>query len=301
MEPELPTTTDRKETPMTIVVTGATGHLGRLTVDALLDRGVPAADIRALGRSAERLAPLAARGVQTAVIDFEKPETLDAAFAGADALLLVSGSEVGQRIPQHRNAIDAAVRAGVGRIVYTSAPHATDTDLVLAPEHAETERLLTASGLPATVLRNNWYTENYVGQLDAAAATGELVGSAAAGRVASASRKDYAEAAAVVLTTDGHEGAVYELSGDVAWTFDDLAAAVGDLLGRPVAYRSVTPEEHGEALREAGLDEGTAGFVVALDGNIRDGALADAPGTLSELIGRPTTPLALGLAESRAA
>jgi len=286
---------------MTIVVTGATGHLGRLTVDALLDRGVPAADIRALGRSEERLAPLAARGLQTAVIDFEKPETLDAAFAGADALLLVSGSEVGQRIPQHRNAIDAAVRAGVGRLVYTSAPHADDTDLVLAPEHAETEKLLAASGLPVTVLRNNWYTENYTGQLDVAAATGELVGSAATGRVASASRKDYAEAAAVVLTTDGHDGAVYELAGDVAWTFDDLAAAIGELLGRPVAYRSVTPEEHGAALREAGLDEGTAGFVVALDGNIRDGALADAPGTLSELIGRPTTPLAAGLAESRAA
>ncbi|MGH1526156.1 SDR family oxidoreductase [Leifsonia sp. L25] len=286
---------------MTIVVTGATGHLGRLTVAALLDRGVPAADIRALGRSAERLAPVAALGAQTAVIDFEKPETLDAAFAGADALLLVSGSEVGQRIPQHRNAIDAAVRAGVGRLVYTSAPHADATDLVLAPEHAETERLLAASGLPVTVLRNNWYTENYAGQVDIAAATGELVGSAAPGRVASASRKDYAEAAAVVLTTDGHDGAVYELAGDVAWTFDDLAAAIGELLGRPVAYRSVTPEEHGAALREAGLDEGTAGFVVALDGNIRDGALADAPGTLSELIGRPTTPLAAGLAESLAA
>ncbi|CAM5344027.1 SDR family oxidoreductase [Leifsonia shinshuensis] len=286
---------------MTIVVTGATGHLGRLTVDALLDRGVPASDIRALGRSAERLAPLAERGVQTAVIDFEKPETLDTAFAGADALLLVSGSEVGQRIPQHRNAIDAAVRAGVGRLVYTSAPHADDTDLILAPEHAETERLLADSGLPVTVLRNNWYTENYVGQIDAAAATGELVGSAADGRVASASRKDYAEAAAVVLTTDGHDGAVYELAGDVAWTFDDLAAAVGELLGTSVVYRSVTPEEHGSALREAGLDEGTAGFVVALDGNIRDGALADAPGTLAELIGRPTTPLAAGLAEARAA
>lgn len=284
---------------MTIVVTGATGHLGRLTVDALLERGVPAAQIRAAGRSAERLAPLAALGVQTAVIDFEKPETLDAAFAGADALLLVSGSEVGQRIPQHRNAIEAAARANVGRIVYTSAPRATDTDLILAPEHAETEQLLAASGLPVTVLRNNWYTENYVGQVDTAAATGELVGSAAAGRVASASRKDYAEAAAVVLITDGHEGAVYELGGDVAWTFDDLAATVGELLGRPVVYRSVTPDEHTAALRDAGLDEGTAGFVVALDGNIRDGALAEVTGTLSELIGRPTTPLAIGLSEAR--
>ncbi|WP_025158699.1 SDR family oxidoreductase [Leifsonia aquatica] len=284
---------------MTIVVTGATGHLGRLTVDSLLARGVAASDIRALGRSAERLAPLAAQGVETAVIDFEQPETLTTAFAGADAVLLVSGSEVGKRVPQHRNAIEAAEAAGVGRLVYTSAPHATDGGLVLAPEHKATEELLAASSLPVTILRNNWYTENYTGLIDQAAATGEIVGSAGDGRVASASRKDYAEAAAVVLTTDGHEGAVYELSGDVAWTFDELASAVGALAGREVVYRSVTPEEHTGILTGAGLDEGTAGFVVALDGNIRDGELADATSTLSELIGRPTTPLAQGLAESR--
>jgi len=284
---------------MTIVVTGATGHLGRLTVDSLLARGVAASDIRALGRSAERLAPLAAQGVETAVIDFEKPETLTAAFAGADAVLLVSGSEVGKRVQQHRNAIEAAEAAGVGRLVYTSAPHATDGGLVLAPEHKATEELLAASSLPVTILRNNWYTENYTGLIDQAAATGEIVGSAGDGRVASASRKDYAEAAAVVLTTDGHEGAVYELSGDVAWTFDELASAVGALAGREVVYRSVTPEEHTSILTGAGLDEGTAGFVVALDGNIRDGELADATSTLAELIGRPTTPLAQGLAESR--
>ncbi|MFJ3491758.1 SDR family oxidoreductase [Leifsonia aquatica] len=284
---------------MTIVVTGATGHLGRLTVDSLLARGVAASDIRAVGRSAERLAPLAARGVETAVIDFEKPETLTASFAGVDAVLLVSGSEVGKRVQQHRNAIEAAEAAGVGRLVYTSAPHATDGALVLAPEHKATEELLAASSLPVTILRNNWYTENYSELVDQAAATGEIVGSAGEGRVASASRKDYAEAAAVVLTTDGHEGAIYELSGDVAWTFDELATAVGALAGREVVYRSVTPEEHTSILTGAGLDEGTAGFVVALDGNIRDGELADATSTLAELIGRPTTPLAQGLAEAR--
>ncbi|MFK3670085.1 SDR family oxidoreductase [Leifsonia aquatica] len=284
---------------MTIVVTGATGHLGRLTVDSLLARGVAASDIRAVGRSAERLAPLAAQGVETAVIDFEQPETLTAAFAGADAVLLVSGSEVGKRVQQHRNALQAAEAARVGRLVYTSAPHATDGALVLAPEHKATEELLAASSLPVTILRNNWYTENYSGLVDQAAATGEIVGSAGEGRVASASRKDYAEAAAVVLTTDGHEGAIYELSGDVAWTFDELATAVGALAGREVVYRSVTPEEHTSILTGAGLDEGTAGFVVALDGNIRDGELADATSTLAELIGRPTTPLAQGLAEAR--
>jgi NAD(P)H dehydrogenase (quinone) len=284
---------------MTIVVTGATGHLGRLTIDSLLARGVAASDIRALGRSAERLAPFAAQGLQTAVIDFEEPETLAAAFAGADALLLVSGSEIGKRVPQHRNAIEAAEAAGVGRIVYTSAPRATESDLVLAPEHKATEELLAASPLPTTILRNNWYTENYTGVIGQAAATGELVGSAGAGRVASASRKDYAEAAAVVLTSAGHEGAVYELSGDTAWTFDELAGTIGALVGRDVVYRAVTSEEHASILTAAGLDEGTVGFVVALDRNIRDGALAETPGTLRELIGRPTTPLADGLAESR--
>lgn len=286
---------------MTIVITGATGQLGRLVIESLLERGIPASDLRALGRNADRLAVFAAQGIDTRVIDFAQPETLDAAFSGADALLLVSGSEVGQRLQQHRNAIDAAVRAGVGRVVYTSASKATDTDLVVAPEHAETERLLTASGLPVTVLRNNWYTENYLGTLDTAAATGEIVASAGEGRVASATRADYAEAAAVVLTTPGHEGAVYELSGDTAWTFADLAEVASELLGREVVYRSVTPEEHGSILTGVGLDAGTAGFVVALDGNIRDGALAEATPTLRELIGRPTTPLADGLAQARAA
>lgn len=284
---------------MTIVVTGATGHLGRLVVESLLQRGVPAADIRALGRSAERLAPLADLGVQTATIDFENPDTLAPAFSGADALLLVSGSEVGQRVQQHANAIDAAVAAGVGRIVYTSAPHADDTDLVLAPEHTATEKLLAESGLPVTILRNNWYSENYVGQLDTAEATGEIVSSAGDGRVASASRADYADAAAVVLSTPGHEGAVYELSGDVAWSFAELADAVSEIIGRPVVYRAVSPEEHTSVLTGAGLDDGTAGFVVALDGNIRDGALADATTTLSDLIGRPTTPVADTLRAAR--
>ncbi|MFF1878667.1 SDR family oxidoreductase [Leifsonia sp. NPDC058230] len=286
---------------MTIVVTGASGHLGRLVVESLLERGVAPAEIRALGRSEQKLAQLAASGVQTAVIDFDRPETLVPAFEGADALLLVSGSEVGKRVQQHANAIEAAEKAGVGRIVYTSAPHATDTNLVLAPEHAATERLLSDSSLPVTILRNNWYTENYLDQVDTAAQTGALVASVGDGRVASATRRDYAEAAAVVLTTPGHEGAVYELSGDVAWTFDDLAAAIGGILGREVDYRPVSPEEHTSILIAAGLDEATAGFVVALDGNIREGDLDDAPGTLSELIGRPTTALVDGLLEAREA
>ncbi|GEA87565.1 SDR family oxidoreductase [Cellulomonas cellasea] len=280
---------------MSVVVTGATGHLGRLVVTELLARGVPAADVVATGRRVEAIADLAAQGVRVVASDYADPESLRAAFEGAGAVLLVSGNEVGQRVTQHGNAIEAAKAAGVGHLVYTSAPRATTSDLVLAPEHKATEELLAASGLTTTVLRNNWYTENYVATLEQARATGELVASAGDGRVASATRADFAAAAAAVLTTPGHGGKVYELGGDTAWTHHELAAAIGEVLGREVVYRPVSPEEHLAVLTTAGLDEGTAGFVVALDGNIRDGALADVTGDLSRLTGRPTTPLVDGL------
>jgi NAD(P)H dehydrogenase (quinone) len=277
---------------MTIVVSGATGHLGRLAVEHLLARGVAASDIVAAGRSTEKLAALAeATGVRTAVIDFTDPATLDAALAGADKFVLVSGSEVGQRAIQHQNAIDAAARAGVAQLVYTSAPKATDTALILAPEHKATEEAIAASGVPATVLRNGWYHENYDGSYAQAAQSGVYLASTGDGRVASAPRSDYAEAIAAVLTSEGHLGAVYELSGDVAWTGDDFAAAASLASGRSVVYRSVSSEEHLSALKGAGLDEGTAGFVVALDGNIRDGLLGETSGDLARLIGHATQPL----------
>ncbi|MCS5719139.1 SDR family oxidoreductase [Herbiconiux sp. CPCC 205763] len=278
---------------MTIVVTGATGHLGHFTVDHLLARGIPASDIVAAGRDASKLAELAETlpGVRTAAIDFSDPASLDSAIAGASAVVLVSASEPGNRVALHANVIEAAKRAGVERIVYTSAPHATTSPLVLAPEHKATEELLAASGLTTTILRNNWYSENYLSALEQARETGVFLTSTGSGRVASASRTDYAEAIAAVLTTPGHEGAVYELSGDVAWTGSDFAAAASEVLGRPVVYRSVSPEEHLAILTDAGLDAGTAGFVVALDGNIRDGLLAETSGELAQLIGHPTTPL----------
>lgn len=281
---------------MTIVVTGATGHLGRLIIDALLRDGTPSSDIVALGRSAQKLEALAPLGVRTAVADYTDRASLDAALAGADTVMLVSGSEVGQRFAQHAAVIDAAKAAGVGRIVYTSAPAATTSPLILAPEHKATEEYLAASGIPATILRNGWYTENYVGTAQQAIASGTLASSAGEGRVSSASRKDYADAAAVVLVDDAHAGQTYELSGDTAWDFAELASTVADISGKPVALVALTPEEHTAALTAAGLDEGTAGFVVALDGNIRDGLLGHTPGDLSRLIGRPTTPLRDGLA-----
>jgi NAD(P)H dehydrogenase (quinone) len=205
--------------------------------------------------------------------------------------LLVSGSELGQRVQQHGNVVDAAVKAGVTRIVYTSAPAADDTTLAVAPEHTATEELIRDSGLPYTFVRNAWYTENYLPTFQQAAESGVLSGSAGKGRVASAAISDYAEAAAVAASTDGHENAVYELSGDVAWTFDDLAATFAEVLGREVAYTSVSPDEHRAALLGAGLDEGTAGFVVALDQDIAQGLLGVTTGELTKLIGRPTTPL----------
>lgn len=280
---------------MTIVVTGATGHLGKSIVEHLVARGVAPADIVAGGRSTEKLQALADSGVRTAVIDYTRPDTLTEALTGADTLILVSGSEVGQRVEQHRNAIDAAVAAGVTHLVYTSAPKADTSELVLAPEHKATEELIRASGIPATILRNGWYTENYVGALQQADATGVLLTSAGDGLVSSASRTDYAEAAAVVVAEDGHAGSVYELSGDVAWNQQQLADTFAEILGKPVELKSVSSEEHLAILKDAGLDDGTAGFVVALDANTRDGLLGETSGDLSRLIGHPTTPLIAGL------
>lgn len=280
---------------MTILVTGASGRLGRLVIDSLLARGTEPGAIVAGVRDVLKATDLAERGVLIAPLDYDAPETIAAALDGVDTVLLISGSEVGRRIPQHRAVIDAAVEAGVAKFVYTSAPKATTTTLVLAPEHKATEEAIAASGLPAVILRNNWYTENYAAQVSGAAASGELAASVGDGRVASASRADFADAAAVVLLEDGHIGEVYELGGDVAWTFHDLAAAASEVAGTPIAYIALSPDEHAAALAKAGLDAGTAGFVTALDAGIREGALADTDGTLARLIGRPTTPLVEGL------
>lgn len=300
-KPELTPEINRKDHHMSIVVTGATGHLGNLIVNALLRDGTPAADITAAGRSIEKLADLAARGVRVARIDYEHPESLHAAFEGAETLMLVSGTEFGKRAQQHIAAIDAAKASGVKRIVYTSAPSATTSALVVAPEHKATEEYLQASGVPFTILRNGWYHENYVQSAKSAAESGVLAASVGDGRVSSASRADYADAAAAVLTGAGHEGKTYELSGDHAWDWDEFASTVSAITGREVTHQRLTSEEHQAALLGAGLDEGTAGFVVALDGNIRDGLLGHTPGELQKLIGRPTTPFADGLREALAA
>lgn len=273
------------------VVTGATGHLGHLIVTELLSRGADPGDVLAGGRDTGRLSELAALGVRTAVVDYDDPAGLREAFAGAQTLVLVSGSEIGRRVAQHGAAIDAAKAAGVRHVVYTSGPHADSSPLIVNPEHKATEELLAASGLAYTAARNNWYTENYEQTFAQAAATGVVLTSTGDGRVASAPRADYAAAIAALAVRAGDETSVHELSGDVAWTFDEFAAAASQALGRPVEHRAVTPEEHRATLLGAGLDEGTVGFLLAMDANIAAGLLSDATDEVRSLLGRPTTPL----------
>jgi NAD(P)H dehydrogenase (quinone) len=280
-----------------ITVTGATGQLGRLVVTGLLESGVPAAEVTAVVRDASRAADLTERGVAIAVADYTDPASLRSALTGTDRLLLVSGSEVGQRVAQHTNVLQAAAAAGVGLVVYTSAPKADDTTLVLAPEHKATEEAITATGLPAVVLRNNWYWENYDAQVQQAAASGQLAGSSGTGRAWPASRADFAAAAVAVLTAEQPPLGVHELGGDQPFVLADLAAEVGRQTGTEVTYADLSTDDHRAALLGAGLDEGTAGFVAALDGNIAAGELDAGQGGISALTGRPTRSLAEYVAE----
>lgn len=278
------------------LVSGAGGHLGRLVVAGLLER-VPAERIVAATRKPEAVADFAARGVQVRVADFDEPDTLPAAFDGAERLLLISTDAIGRRVPQHKAAVEAAVSARVGHLIYTSILHADRTHLRLAADHKATEEIITASGLPHTFLRNSWYTEMYEQRARTAAQTGVLIGAANAGRVASASRADYAAAAVAALTIDGTPDPVYELSGDTAWSFPEFADTVAKITGREVAYRDVTPDEFRKILLDSGLPEPAAEVVSGIDQDIAGGALDDTPGQLRALIGRPTTPLADTLAE----
>lgn len=273
-----------------IVVTGASGQLGRLVVEELLSR-VPAERIVAVVRQPAKVADLAARGVQVRVADYGQPHSLAAAFEGAEKLLLISSSEIGQRVAQHRNVIEAARQAGVGLLAYTSLLHADRSPLGLAAEHCATEELLRASGLPHVLLRNGWYTENYLASVAPALQHGALLGSAGEGRIASAARADYAAAAAAVLTGADQAGKVYELAGDDAYTLGELAAAIARLSGQSVVYRNLPQGEFEAALRAAGLPEGLAALLADSDVGAAQGGLFDDGRQLSRLIGRPTTPL----------
>ncbi len=273
----------------TIAVTAATGQLGTLVVDELL-KTVPAESLVAVVRDPVKAKPISDKGVDVRVAAYDDPAKLRSALQGVDRLLLISGSEVGQRVPQHTNVVEAAKEAGVSFIGYTSAPKASDTDLILAPEHKATEAVVQASGIPYSIMRNNWYFENYASTVEGAKASGEIVSSSNGGRIPAVPRSDLAAGHAAVVTGEGHENTVYEFAGDQAWTWDEFAAQLSDVLGRPVTHRNVSTEEHARALQAVGLDEGTAGFLAALDVNIAAGAL-EVDSDLSRVLGRPTTTL----------
>ncbi len=272
-----------------IAVTGATGHLGQLVIDALLKK-VPASEIVAAVRTPAKAKALAAKGVQVREADYSRPETLTKAFEGVDRVLLISGNEVGQRVPQHRAVIDAAKAAGVRLLAYTSLLRADTTPLLLAPEHVATEQYLQGSGLPFALLRNGWYFENQTAALAFALQHGALVGASGEGRVAAASRADYAAAAAEVLTSSGHENQIYELAGDTSYSRAELAAEVSKQTGKTIPYRDLPEGEYAKIL--AGfLPAEIAGVLANCETLTKDGALDDDTHTLSKLIGRPTTSL----------
>lgn len=271
-----------------IAITGASGQLGRLVIDQLKAK-LPAERLIALVRTPSKAADL---GIAVREADYTRPDTLATALAGVDTLLLVSATDFGQRVAQHRNVIDAAKRAGVKRIVYTSVLRADSSVLSLALEHKETEGLIKASGLAWTILRNGWYTENYTGSIAGALAGGAFIGSAGEGRIASAARADYAAAAAAVLANPGHDGRTYELAGDTAWTLADLAGEISRQSGKAIPYKNLPEADYAAALMGFGLPEGFAQAIAGWDVAASQGALFDDGHQLSRLIGRPTTPLA---------
>lgn len=272
---------------MTIGITGATGQLGRLVVAQLKAKG--ASDLVALVRSPAKAADL---GIAAREADYTKPETLDAAFKGIDTLLLISSNDVGQRAAQHQAIVTAAKKAGVKRIVYTSILHVDTSKIDLADEHRTTEAAIKASGIPYTFLRNGWYTENYAAGIQGALAGGALYGAAGDGKISATPRADYAAAAVAVLTTPGHDGKIYELAADKAFTLAELAAEISRQAGKTIPYTNLGIADYAKGLASHGVPEGFAKMIAGWEVPISQGALFDDSKTLSKLTGKPTTPLA---------
>ncbi|HBW2206709.1 TPA: SDR family oxidoreductase [Klebsiella pneumoniae] len=265
-----------------IALTGATGQLGHYVLQDLLNT-VPASQIVAIVRNPAKAQALSQQGVVVRQADYSDEAALTAALQGVDKLLLISSSEVGQRAVQHRNVINAAKAAGVKFIAYTSLLHADTSPLGLAAEHIETEQMLADSGIAYALLRNGWYTENYLASAPPALEHGVFIG---------ATRADYAAAAARVIASEGHEGKIYELAGDNAWTLSDLAAELSKQSGKNVVYQNLSEADFAAALKSVGLPAGLADMLADSDVGASKGGLFDDSRTLSTLIGRPTTSLA---------
>lgn len=274
-----------------IALTGATGQLGQFVVEALL-KTIPAKEIVAIVRNPAKAEALSKQGLIVRQGDYNDQAALTQALPGVEKLLLISSSEVGQRAAQHRNVINAAKAAGVKFIAYTSLLHADTSPLGLHVEHVETEKLLAESGIPFALLRNGWYSENYLASAPAALAHGVFIGAAGEGKIASATRADYAAAAARVISEEGHAGKVYELAGDKAWTLSDLAALLSEASGKKVVYQNLSEADFAAALKGAGLPDGLAEMLADSDIGASKGGLFDDSQTLSKLIGRPTTSIA---------
>jgi NAD(P)H dehydrogenase (quinone) len=274
----------------TYAITGASGRLGRLAVQELLARGVSAADVVAVVRTRGKAADLAERGVQVREADYTRPQTLGAALVGVDRLLLISSSEAGQRVAHHTNVVEAAKAAGTTRIVYTSMLNSDNTTNPLAGEHQDSELALRASGVPFTLLRNGWYTENYTDQLDEYLQHGEIRGAASTGRISAATRHDYAAAAAAALLQDDDGNRSYELGGP-AFDLSELARVITEVTGTPVTYTDLPVDDYASGLEQDGLDAADASFVAALDASIANGDLETASRDLEQLLGHPITPL----------
>ena len=272
-----------------IAITGASGQLGRLVIDQLLQQ-LPASQVVGLVRNPAKAADLAARGIVLRQADYTQPAQLLSALQGVEKLLLISSSEVGQRLPQHRNVIEAAQQAGVGFIAYTSLLRADTSPMALAQEHLASEQLLQASGIPHALLRNGWYTENYTASIPSALEFGALFGSAGAGRISSAARADYAAAAAQVLLQPNQAGKVYELAGDDSYSLAEFAAELAHQAGKPIAYSDMPEAEYRQLLIGAGLPQWLAELLASSDASAAQGALFDDSHQLSRLIGRPTRP-----------
>ncbi|MGN2427730.1 NAD(P)H-binding protein [Raoultella sp. Lac2] len=274
-----------------IAITGATGQLGHLVLQNLL-KTTAASQIVAIVRNPAKAESLSQQGIVVRQADYTDEAAFTAALQGVDKLLLISSSEVGQRASQHRNVINAAKAAGVKFIAYTSLLHADKSPLGLHVEHVETEKMLADSAIPYALLRNGWYTENYLASAPPALEHGVFIGAAGEGKIASATRADYAAAAARVIAEEGHAGKVYELAGDEAWTLSELAAELSKQSGKNVVYQNLSEADFAAALKSVGLPAGLADMLADSDVGAAKGGLFDDSRTLSALIGRPTTPLA---------